>query len=50
MIEDAPKGVAAAKSAGMKTIGLATSVSPEKLLQADYVVNSFAEITDEMLH
>ncbi len=49
VIEDAPRGIEAAKNAGMKVIGLATSVDPEKLSKADCIVNSFAEITDEML-
>lgn len=49
VIEDAPKGITAAKNAGMKTIGLATSVSPELLSEADFVVKKFAEITKDML-
>lgn len=49
VIEDAPKGIAGAKRAGMEAIALATSVSAEHFDQADYVVNSFAAITDVML-
>lgn len=49
VIEDAPKGIAAAKSAGMKAIGITKSVSADKLVQADCVVDSFEEISDEML-
>ena len=49
VIEDAPKGVTAAKNAGMRVIGLAKSVSSDKLSDADYVVNTFDEITEEML-
>ena len=49
VIEDAPKGVTAARNAGMKVIGLAKSVSPDMLSQADFIVNSFSEITEKML-
>lgn len=49
VIEDAPKGIAAAKAAGMCAIGLTTSVLPDMLFQADFIVRSFAEITDGML-
>ncbi len=49
VIEDAPKGVTAAKSAGMRSIALTTSVSRQHLSHADYIVDSFAKITDEML-
>lgn len=49
VIEDAPKGITAAKNAGMKTIGLATSVTPAALAEADHVVGGFAEITKDML-
>lgn len=49
VIEDAPKGVTAAKSARMKAIALTTSVSAEHLPHADYTVSSFSEITDSML-
>jgi beta-phosphoglucomutase len=49
VIEDAPKGITAAKSAGMKAIALTTSVSSEHLGHADYIVNSFLDITDAML-
>jgi beta-phosphoglucomutase len=49
VIEDAPKGIEAAKSAGMRAIGLATSVSKEHLSKADYIVNSFSELTEDML-
>jgi len=48
VIEDAPKGVAAAKSAGMTAIALAKSASHEQLKQADFIVDSFAEITPSM--
>ncbi len=49
VIEDAPKGIEAAHNAGMRAIALSTSVSIDKLAEAEYIVSSFAEITDEML-
>ena len=44
VIEDAPHGVEAARRAGMKCIGLATTFDRQTLSRADRVVNSFAEI------
>jgi len=44
VIEDAPLGISAAKRAGMKCIALTTTYSPDKLLQADLIVNSYANI------
>lgn len=49
VIEDAAKGIEAAKKAGMKAIALTTSMAPEHLQKADFLVQSFAEITPEML-
>lgn len=49
VIEDAPKGIAAAKSAGMQAIGITTSVAKEHLTDADMVVAAFAEIPDKVL-
>jgi len=49
VIEDAPKGITAAKNAGMKAIALTTSVSEEHFPHADHIVSSFSEITDAML-
>ncbi len=49
VIEDAPKGVTAANAAGMRSIAITTSVSSDLLKHANYVVDSFSEITDEML-
>jgi len=40
VIEDSPNGIEAARRAGMKSIGLATTFEPE-LLRADYVVLSY---------
>lgn len=44
VIEDAPHGVEAARRAGMKCIGLATTFDRQTLSRADCVVKSFAEI------
>jgi beta-phosphoglucomutase len=46
VIEDAPAGVAAAKAAGAKCIGLASlGRDPQTLAQADWVVRSLREIS-----
>lgn len=44
VLEDAPHGVEAARRAGMKCIGLATTFDRQTLSRADCVVKSFAEI------
>jgi beta-phosphoglucomutase len=44
VIEDSPRGLEAARRAGMTSIGLATTHGPEVLGEADRVVSSFAEI------
>ncbi len=43
VIEDAPAGVAAAKRAGMRCVGLASSHPREALAEADLVVDSLTE-------
>jgi sugar-phosphatase len=43
--EDAPAGVAAAKAAGMPTVGVATTQSREALAAADLVVRDLTEVT-----
>ncbi len=43
--EDAPAGVAAAKAAGMPTVGVATTQSREALAAADLVVVDLTEVT-----
>jgi HAD superfamily hydrolase (TIGR01509 family) len=43
-IEDAPDGITAAKAAGVRCIGIATTVAAHHLRAADAVVSSFAEI------
>ncbi|MDR1895828.1 MAG: HAD family phosphatase [Prevotellaceae bacterium] len=47
VFEDATAGIAAAKSAGAKVVGLATSLSKEELANtdADKVISDFTEIT-----
>jgi beta-phosphoglucomutase len=44
VLEDSPRGLEAARRAGMVSIGLATTHEPEMLREADRVVGSFAEI------
>jgi beta-phosphoglucomutase-like phosphatase (HAD superfamily) len=44
VIEDSPRGLEAARRAGMPSIGLATTHEPDLLAAADRVVRSFAEI------
>lgn len=45
VIEDAPDGVAAAKAAHCKCIAVTNSTTPEKLTQADLVVDTLAKVT-----
>jgi beta-phosphoglucomutase len=50
VVEDAPAGIAAAKAAGMKSVGLAsTGRTREQLAGADLVVDSLAELSPEVL-
>jgi beta-phosphoglucomutase-like phosphatase (HAD superfamily) len=44
VIEDSAVGVQAAKSAGMRVIAITNSLPPERLVAADAVVSSYAEI------
>ena len=44
VVEDAPAGIQAGKAAGMKVIGIASSLQKETLSQADIVVREFADI------
>lgn len=44
VIEDSPKGIAAAKNAGMKCVGITTTFKAEYLKQADVIVDKFSEI------
>lgn len=49
VIEDAVPGVAAAKSAGMRCLAVLTTNPPEKLAQADMIVQDLTALTYEML-
>jgi beta-phosphoglucomutase len=44
VIEDAPVGIAAARAAGMASVGLVGTVSAERLVAADVVVRSLREL------
>lgn len=44
VFEDAPAGIASARAGGMKIIGLASTYKPEKLAEADDVVDALATI------
>jgi HAD superfamily hydrolase (TIGR01509 family) len=44
VIEDSPYGITAAKRAGMRCLGLATTYGSEMLAEADVVVQSFGQI------
>lgn len=44
VIEDAPAGIEAARAAGMKVIGMASTYQPDRLAEADVVVKAFARI------
>lgn len=43
-IEDSPHGIKAAKDAGMFCIGINSNKTPERLQQADFVIDHFNEI------
>ncbi len=49
VIEDAPKGIQAAKNAGMFCIGIATTFANHRLSNADIVINSYDEINLEQM-
>ena len=44
VIEDAPAGIRAARSAGMRVVAVASTHPPEELREADAVVGSLQEI------
>ena len=44
VFEDAPPGVAAARAAGARVIGVATTHPPEALAEAHAIVNSLADV------
>ena len=49
VVEDAIAGVAAAKAAGSRCLGLTTTFAATQLSQADWVAANLAEATDEVL-
>lgn len=49
VIEDAPLGIAAAKTAGMRCIALTTTYPRELLHAADVIVDSYDELTRDFL-
>lgn len=49
VVENAPLGIIAAKSAGMKCIGIATTLDASFLNNADVVVNDHAELLEKLL-
>jgi len=44
VIEDAPAGIESARAGGMKVVGMASTYGPEKLAQADTVVQRLARV------
>ena len=44
VVENAPLGIEGAKKAGMTVIAVTTTLSPEKLHQADYIARNFKEV------
>jgi beta-phosphoglucomutase family hydrolase len=45
VFEDALAGIAAARGAGMKVAGVATSLTKDRLTETDRIINDFTEIT-----
>lgn len=43
-VENAPLGIKSAKAAGLSCIGIASTLSPESLIQADYVIGNFSQL------
>jgi beta-phosphoglucomutase-like phosphatase (HAD superfamily) len=50
VIEDAPSGVKAAKSAGAKCLALLTSFKVEELAEADWITKNLSEYPDEIFN
>jgi beta-phosphoglucomutase family hydrolase len=49
VFEDALAGIQAARTAGMKVVGVATSLPKDRLTETDRIVNNFTEITVDEL-
>ncbi|MDR1182550.1 MAG: HAD family phosphatase [Bacteroidales bacterium] len=49
VFEDALAGIQAARAAGMKVVGVATSLPKERLTETDMIINDFTEITLDIL-
>jgi beta-phosphoglucomutase family hydrolase len=49
VIEDAPKGIEAAKNAGMKCIAIPTTHKKAELKNADKIINSFNKLTMKVI-
>lgn len=49
VVEDAVNGVAAAKAAGMRCLGLTTSFTAEDLAAADWIAGTLADVDKEVL-
>jgi beta-phosphoglucomutase family hydrolase len=50
VFEDALAGIKAARAAGMKVVGVATSLPKERLTETDRIINNFTEITVDELN
>ncbi len=49
VIEDSPNGIIAANAAGMRSLALTTTYTKEKLKDADIIVDSFSDISQDTL-
>ena len=49
VIEDSENGVKSAKSAGMKCIAISNTENPDKLGLADWIIEDYSEITDDLI-
>ena len=49
VFEDSASGIKAAKAAGMKVVGITTSLSREELSSVDKIINDFTEVSIEEL-
>ena len=48
-IEDSRWGIASAKAAGMKCVGITNTIPPPELTTADRVIASLDEFTEELI-